>query len=289
MVRENSSDVGAMTKNVRKTFPKGEERFPRRRKALAVSRLLAFSCLLPGLASVAQGQVLLKEAFSREFSIYVGGDQTPLVKDISSREVSLFIGGDPVSSYAQAISREVSVVVITLAVPQRLTQLTVNVSPTGDTATLNWSAYNEIAQNDVVRYRVYVSTTPFNTVSNLTPSFIVPAGTLSLTITNLAQWQDHYFAVVAEDALGGYDAGVNFSAAYVLAPQAISRETSLFVGAEPASPYAQTISRETSLLITTPAVPDRITQLAISVTPTGDSATLDWSAYNEIAQNDVVR
>jgi hypothetical protein len=274
-----------MTNGPKQTIPKGRQRFAPWRICAA----LALLWLLPGLASVAYGQELLKEAFSREFSVYAGGDLTPLVKDIASREVSLFIGADGSSPYPQTCSREFSLLITTPAVPQRVTQLTISVSPTGDAVTLDWSAYNEIAQNDVVRYRVYVSTAPFNRVSNLTPSFIVPAGTLFLTITNLAQWQDRYFAVVAEDALGGYDPTVNYSAAYVLAPQAISRELSLFVGAEPASPYAQAISREMSLLVTTPAAPDRITQLAITVTPTGDRAILDWSTYNEIAQNNVLR
>jgi hypothetical protein len=238
---------------------------------------------------VAPAQVLLQEAFSRELSIFVGGDQSPVVKEVASREVSMFIGADGPSPYPQTITRELSVVVTTPAPPQRVTQLAVTVSPTGDTATLDWSGYNELLQSDVVRYRIYVSATPFTTVSNLASSFIVPAGTFSLTITNLTQWQDHYFAVVAEDALGGYDPVVSYSAAYVLAPEAVTREFSLFVGGEPASPYQQVISRELSVLITTPAVPARITQLVVNVTPTGDAATLDWSAYNELIQNDVLR
>ena len=251
--------------------------------------IVAASLLLASRFALAQTPPLLKEGFSREYSILVGGEQTPLVKDVSSREVSLYVGGDGLIPCPQAISREMSVVITTIAAPQRVTQLTVGVSPTGDAATLQWCDYNEVAQNDVVRYRIYVSTAPFTTVSNLTPYAIVPAGTCTFTITNLTAWQDHYFAVVAEDALGGSDPTVNYSAAYVLAPEAVSREYSLFVGGEPTSPYAQVITRETSVLITTPAFPQHISQLAISVTPTGDGATLDWSAYNEIAQNDVVR
>ena len=248
-------------------------------------------CVLIGLLSCAwlgRGEVLLRETFSREYSLHVGGVQTPMAKDLESRELSLFVGAEPASPYAQAVSRELSFVVTTPAAPDRVTQLNVAVSPTGDTAALDWSGYNEIAQHDVIRYRVYVSTAPLTSVSDLAPSFLVSAGTSSLTITNLPPWQDHYFAVVAEDALGGFDTDVSYSAAYVLAPQAISRELSLFVGAEPVPPYPQAISRELSVLTTTPEVPARVEHLLVIVSPTGDTVTLDWSAYNEIAEHDVV-
>ena len=251
--------------------------------------LAIWSCLLVSLSGLAQTPLLLRETFSREFSVHVGGEQTPLVKEFISREVSCFVGAEPSPPYSQAFSRELSLLITTPVIPARVTQLSVSVSPTGDRVLLDWSAYNEILQGDVVRYRIYVSTTPFTIVSNLTPYAIVSAGTFTLTITNLTPWQDHYFAVVAEDALGGYDLVVNYSAAYVLAPQAISREISLFVGGEPAPPYAQAFSRELSLLITTPAPPDRLTQLAVDVSPTGDRATLDWSGYNELLQRDVIR
>ncbi len=251
--------------------------------------LLLFLWLLSILPSFAQGPLLLREAFSREYSIHVGGEQTPLVKEAFSREVSFFIGTSFDAPYPETFSREMSVLVTTPAAPDRVTQLTVVVSPTGDSAILNWSGYNEILQRDVVRYHIYVSSTPFTTISNLTPYATVPAGTFSFTITNLTPWQDHYFAVVAEDALGGYDPVVDYSAAYVLAPEAISRELSLFVGGEPSSPYAQTFSREMSVLITTPSPPDRVSQLTVNSSPTGDSAALNWSAYNELLQRDVVR
>ena len=251
-----------------------------------VAMLMAGACL----PAWAQTPTLIQEAFSREYSVFDGGDQTPLVKDVASREVSIFVGAEPVPAYAQTVSREVSVLVTTAAVPQPITQLTISVSPTGDSATLDWSGYNEIAQIDVVKYLVFISNVPFTTISNLTPFAIVPAGTSSLSVSNLTQWQDHYFAVVAVDALGTYDSTVNYSAAYVIAPQASSREFSLFVGGETTPAYNQALSREVSVLVTTPIVPQPIasTQLVVTVTPTGDGATLDWSAYNEIAQIDVV-
>ncbi len=237
----------------------------------------------------AQGPVLLRETFSRELSIHVGGEQSPTTKDFASREISVFVGEEPPRPHAQAISRELSIVVTTTDVPARVSQLVVTSSPTGDSATLEWCGYNEAGQNDVVRYRVYASDGPFASVNGLVPTYIVPAGTCTFTASNLTPYKDHYFAVVAEDALGGFDSGVAYAAAHVVAPQAISREYSLFVGGEPTPPYSQAISREFSLLVTTPAVPDRVTQLVNTSSPTGDSATLNWGAYNEIAQSDVVR
>ena len=217
---------------------------------------------------LAQGPLLLKESFSREFCLHVGGVQSPQVRDVVSRELSVFVGSDSASPFRETLSREMSILVTTPSVPDRVTQLNVSVSPTGDTAALNWSGYNELAQRDVVRYRIYLFAHPFTNVSDVPLYSTVPAGTFSLTIPNLEPWQDHYFAVVAEDALGGFNKVVKCSAAYVLAPEALSRELSVFVGGEPASPYAQAFSRETSVLVTTPAVPDRISKLNVQVTPT---------------------
>jgi subtilase family serine protease len=257
----------------------------------ATTRILAVTAacfMLAPRPALAQTPPLLQEAFSREYGVFVGEDPSPVARDVCSREVSFFTGTDGPLAYAETVSRECSVVVTTSTLPQPISDIAITVSPTGDSATLDWSTYNELSQYDLLRYRVYVSTGPFAIVSGLTPYAMVPAGTLSITITNLTQWQDHYFAVVPEDVLGGFEPVMNYSAAHVLAPEAISREFSAFIGAEPSSSYAQAISRETTVLITTPAVPERIAQVAISVTPTGGGATLDWSTYNELAQSDVV-
>ncbi len=252
----------------------------------------AFAILGSPLASfsvLGQAVPLTREVVSREFSIFAGAEQVPLLKDAFSREVSFFIEANSGDPYEQAVSRETSLVVTTLAPPERVSGIIVTVSPTGDAANLDWSHYNELAQHDLLQYRVYVSSGPLTTISNQAPYKIVPAGQFSLSVTNLPPWQDHYFAVVAEDALHGVDTNVNSAAAYVLAPQAISREVSLFAGASSSAPYPQAISRETSLLITTPEAPQHITQLTVRASPTGESATLDWSGYSELSQRDIVR
>jgi hypothetical protein len=242
----------------------------RSRWSLTVAALAGW-CVISGFPALAQGPELLREAFSRECSIHVGGEQTPLIKSFTSREVSMFVGAEPTPPYAEAVSREVSMVVTTLAPPERVTQLTVTPSPTGDRATLEWCGYNELAQSDLVRYRIYVSTAPFTNVAGLATNLIVPAGTCSVTISNLTEYQDHYFAVVGEDAVSQPDPIVDYAAAYVVAPEAISREVGLFVGGEPASPYAQAISREVSMVVTTPTPPERVTQLTVNGQPDGRS------------------
>ena len=76
----------------------------------------------------------IRETFSREYSVFVGGDEIPLVKQLVSRELSLFVGAEPEPPYRQFISREFSLLVTTPAPPARIKELTIDVSPTGDRA-----------------------------------------------------------------------------------------------------------------------------------------------------------
>ena len=256
-----------------------------------ISRLLVvLTCLLGWHAGFAQGDpLLLKEVFTREVSVHVGGLQDPLVREIASREVSCFVGQEPAAPYQQALTREISVLVTTPAIPTRITQLQVTPSPTGETVTLSWAGYNQWANHDVVRYDIYRSSQAFTDVTGLTPVKSVPADNFSYTFTGLPPWQDWFFAVVPVDALGGRDTGVNYAAAYIIAREVVSREFSVFTGAEPASPYQQMVTREVSVVVTTPTVPARITGLQITPSPTGEEVALSWAGYNEWAQHDVVR
>ena len=74
-----------------------------------------------------------------------------------------------------------------------------------------------------MRYNIYISSQPFTNVTGLTPFTTVPAGTTILTVSNLTAFQDHFFAVVAVDALGQFNPVVNYSAAYVLTAQTFTR------------------------------------------------------------------
>ncbi len=235
------------------------------------------------------GELLLRETFSREVSVFVGGVQSPPVREIASREVSVFIGQEAVPPYAQALSREVSVLVATPTAPARITQLVVTPSPTGDTVTLSWEGYNQWAEHDVARYDIYMGSQAFSDVTGLKPDKTVPSETFSLTLTGLEPWQDRFFAVVPVDALKNSDHTVDYAAAYIIARETVSREFSVFVGGEPEPPYQQALSREVSVLVTTPSAPARITQLVVTPSPTGDTVTLSWEGYNQWAEHDVAR
>ena len=51
---------------------------------------------------------------------------------------------------------------------------------------LDWTAYNEVGQKDVVRYRVYLGPTYFDDVTALSPFMYVPAVLpYSVTVTNV--------------------------------------------------------------------------------------------------------
>ncbi len=140
-----------------------------------------------------------------------------------------------------------------------------------------------------MRYDIYMQSQAFGDVTGLTRYTFVPSETFSLTLTGLEPWQDRCFAVVPVDALENYDHTVDYAAAYIIARETFSRELSVFVGGEPEPPYQQAISRELSVLVTTPSAPARITQLVVTPSPTGESVTLSWEGYNQWAEHDVAR
>lgn len=260
------------------------------RFAATVADLALIFCLL---APLAQSQTIetnwFPEVISREVGVHVSGTQVPEYKHVVSREVAVLIGDEPTPPLRQAVSRELSIVVTTLEVPAKVTPFTVTPSPTGESVFLSWAGYNEWTERDVAGYAIYRSARPFTNVAGMKPERVVPGETFSLTLTNLPAWQDHYFAVVAVDARDGFDFEVNYAAAYVIAREAMSRECSVFVGDEPDPPYLQVTSREVSVVVTTPEWPSALTNLTVIPTPTGESATLCWQGYNELAQRDVVR
>jgi hypothetical protein len=109
-----------------------------RRNTLA--RLLA-SALLAALLPAALGQVpapvLIKEVITREVVLHVGGVSTPEQKEIVSLEASLYVENGPLQPYHQINSREVSLAVGSAAVPPPVTDVAMEVSPTGETVTLD--------------------------------------------------------------------------------------------------------------------------------------------------------
>ena len=229
------------------------------------------------------------QVLSREYSIHVAGIGRLEFTEVASREWSVYVGDESTPPWKQGIAREVSIVVTTPAVPARVSTLMATPVPDGSIVTLSWMGYNEWAQADVVRYDIYQSDKDFGSVSNLTRIASVHGETFTLTITNLAPWQDRFFAVVAVDALDGFDPVVNAAGAYVIAKEVSSREQSVFVGDESSPPFGQLASREFSVVVTTPDWPARVTNLQAIPTPDGGSVTLSWLGYNEWAQRDVKR
>ncbi len=218
-----------------------------------------------------------------------------LSPDVVSREVSLFIENGPAEPYGEVISRELSLAVASPAPPTPITDLALTVSPTGDVVTLDWSAYNQWVELDIAHFDLYYTDSgPFTDVSEpgLT-KVTLPAEPTSATVENLTPWTDHYFALVPVDALGNFQSAVTYSAAYVLAPEVISRELSLFIENGPAEPYAEVISREYDLLVPDAEVPDPVTGIdsgffvETSTTAFG-AVDLDWTSYNQHEQLDVI-
>jgi len=253
-------------------------------------RSLLLGCLLtvgPIGIGFAQTTLFEEELVSREVTVFVESGAPDVC--VVSREYSLLIHNGPIVETQILDSREVSLVVTTLAVPDLVTQLTVDVTPTGEDVSLDWNEYDELAQDDLSEYWIYVSTTPFTNVSSMTPHAIVSAGNDSINISGLPAWIDHYFAVVAVDDLGGFNSTVEYSAAYVLSPEIISREMTIHIGSAKTDPRRRTVSREVSLIIQTPEPPAAIADFTVDVSPTGDSALLDWSSYDELLENDIVR
>ncbi len=258
--------------------------------AYAQHRLRALVAGVVGLwgmvTACAQTPVLIKELVSREYSIHVGGVQTPEIKDVVSREVSLFILNGPADPYHEVVSREVSLAVVTPEPPPRVA-IIVRPSVAGDRVELDWSAYNQWAVGDVARFDVYLADHPFTSVAGMEPRVSVPGERTGTVLTNLPTFRDHFIAVVAVDALGNFDPAVPSAGAYVISPEVVSREVSLFVGSEPNPPYREVVSREVSLVVTTPEPPSVIAKVATSGSPSGAEVTLDWSAYNQWAERDV--
>ena len=242
--------------------------------------LTALAWLLPASAR-AQSEVLIKEVISREVGIFVGAD--PDSKEVISREVGLFVGADP--DYKEVVSREVSLCMVSPEPPPAITGLTFTVTPTGNQVTLNWSSYDQWAVRDVDHYAVYYSATPFTTVAGLTPVRVLPVETFTTTLANLTEWQDHFVAVVAVDALGNQLTAVASRGIYVLMPEVISREVGLFVGADP--DLREVVSREVSLVSVDAAPPPAVTGVVVTASPTGSTVNVSWTSYNQWVVRDV--
>lgn len=231
-------------------------------------------------------EVLMREVISREVSIHVGGVQTPEIQEIVSREVSLFVLNG-VEGIKEVVSREYSLVNVTPEPPPRIKSLVLTPSPSGDQVKVDWSSYDQWAVRDIREFRIYRSDKPFASVQGMDPALVISAEQTSGLLTGLPSFQDHFIAVVPVDGLTNLDLNVQYFGAYILMPEVNSREVTLFIGDEPEPPYREVISREVSLLISTPEPPPAILGLKTSHSPAGDTVELDWSSYNQWAVRDI--
>ena len=74
----------------------------------------------------------------------------------------------------------------------------------GNTIDLNWSGYNETKEG-VKSYRVFMSQTPFTDTTAMSFLQEMGVGNKTLRLTNLTDYAQYYFAVVAEDLSGNRD------------------------------------------------------------------------------------
>ena len=265
-------------------------------KSLARSLL---KCLLItaffGTAPITRAQPVLTNAFitqliSREYSVDIGGVQTPDIKQVTSHEFSLFINNGPANPYSQASSREYSLAVVATIPPPPVTGFTASNSPSGNQVLLNWRSYNQWAAAPIAAFNIYLSYTSFSSLAGMTPYLTVPAESVSALLTNLPAFRDYSIAIVAVDSLGQSLSSVVPKGIYIISPQVVSREFSLAIGNDTPQPqYQQLSSREYSLVVDQAAPPPPVSGLVVTPNASGSSVALNWSAYNQWAFGDIAQ
>ncbi len=258
------------------------------RKKIGDSEIAAPRVLpaLLALIGIGHAQVIeIDEVISREVGIHIGGISTPGIKEVVSRESSFFIENGRVDG--EVISREMSVVIDNSGAPPQVTGYTVTPAADGSSVVLNWSNYNQWAVGDVDSFRIYLSNQPFSDVTGIEPFMTVRGESVSATLNGLATFQNHYIAIVAVDGLVDFNPVVQYSAAYILTKEVLSREVSVAFNAEPEPPYRGVVSREISVVRDNPGAPAPLTDFVVTTSPNGDTATLNWSNYNQWEQYDV--
>ena len=182
-----------------------------------VLRWLGVLALCAGMPGELRGQaipLLLKEEISREFSVHVGGvDEVP-GRELASREYSLRVeNGSLDDLHGELVSREFGIIVADPDAPPPVVELVATPSATGDSVVLDWSSYNQWAVGDIARFDIYFTDDgAFTDVTGMTPYASLPADSTTLTLDGLAEFTDHYFALVAVDALGNANPLVEYSA-----------------------------------------------------------------------------
>ncbi|MGD9419356.1 MAG: hypothetical protein Q7R22_010455 [Verrucomicrobiota bacterium JB025] len=208
-----------------------------------------------------------------------------LSPEVLSRPVSVF--AEDLGNLADPLSRPSSLVVYDAAPPPPVLGVITRPDPRGTVVNLDWSAYERFAVGDIEAFEVYVSESLFEDVSGLSPVLTLNAETTGTTLTFPEMDLDRYFAVVALDAFGNREPLVTPSGAYVLFAEVMSRPVSF--QAENLAGNADTGSRAADLLVYDDAPPAAIDgDLADATsTQTFRGVSLDWAAYDALAQLDI--
>ncbi len=254
---------------------------------------VAFFALLYGLTAqgFADETILIKEVFSRETSI-IRFEKGPGINEVFSKEVSLFVPNGRPDEIREITSRSVGLLNVDSTAPAPIEDLDVTLSPTGDTAVLDWSSYDQWSVGDVVEFVIYYSSDGPITDLNAEGlnTITVSAETTTVTIENLPEFTDHFFVVVPVDGLGNSDPDVSYAAGYVLCPEVVSREMTLFVDAGPRDvALSSPVSRSVSIVSVTNDPPDIVDDPVITVSGDGSTVTLDWESYDQWSQADITR
>jgi len=133
-----------------------------------------------------------------------------LAPEVVSQEASFLAVAEAHADTMELASREVAAVMPDSAVPEAVSYpgspFSAQTSASQYRAIdLRWSQYDELAQKDVMRYRIYVDVSRFSDVSKMTPWASVPAGVFTYTVTGLDERATYAVAVAAEDILGQFN------------------------------------------------------------------------------------
>ncbi len=91
----------------------------------------------------------------------------------------------------------------------------------GQTLTLDWTRYSEIANgNDIASYAVYLSTSDFGDISAMSALATLPAGTQTFVADQLQRNTTYFVAVVANDIQGNANTLVTTTSANIIDTQA---------------------------------------------------------------------
>ena len=208
-----------------------------------------------------------------------------LSPEILSRSVSLF--SEDLGALADSVARPASLVVADPEAPPPVLGVETHSNPRGTVVELDWSMYERLAVGDIEVYEVYVADSLFEDTAGMAPAQILSAESSGSTLTFSEMDQDHYFAVVAVDALGNRQHLVTPSGSYILIGEVMSRPVSFQT--ENLPDHADANSRAANLMVYDDVAPAAVNGDLVDVTSSRSfrGVSLDWTNYDTLAQLDI--